>query len=340
MFNLRIILIFSVILISVFWGCSGDVTQKSEEVGNKTVDKLDSLMQLAKQQPDNADVFNNLAVYHLIHENFNDALHNVNRSLQLEPGNTKFFVTLSDIYLMMGDAERAQLTLYKALDLEPRNADIYVNIGRLQIYTEDYTRAFENLRKALELNKNNSKAYFWRGMAWLEKQDTAKAISDWQVAVANDPESFDGYYNLGLLMAARKDHFAFDYLDHALRLAPENTELLYDIGMAFQEIERYSKALETYNSILVVDSCNHKALFNIGYIQLVENEEYEDAIRYFSNALKCMPDYADALYNRGLAHEMMMNFDQARKDYKDVLNIVVNHQKAIDGLNRLDQIQQ
>ncbi|MBE0664128.1 MAG: tetratricopeptide repeat protein [Bacteroidales bacterium] len=326
-------------MLIILSGCGGNSAEQKK--GNEELphDKLSELKLKSEQEPENPDIFNELALYYLGNDNFNDALHNINKSLELEPGNTRYFITLSDIYLMMGDADRAQLIMYKALDLEPNNAEIYVNIGRIQVYTADYTRAYENLRKALEIDSYNSKAYFWRGFAKLENRDTLAAINDWQLAVANDPESFDGYFQLGLLMAERNDRFAFDYLDHALRLAPSEPELLYDIGMALQEIQRFSKAIESYERILALDSCFYKAWFNIGYINLVELEEFNIAIEYFSKAVKCNPDYIEAVYNRGLAYEMLGQFDNARKEYRTALDARINYPNAIEGLNRLDQIQ-
>lgn len=333
------IFFFLVFAIVIFAGCGNDPVREKQGSDPNGADKLAELQQLAIQQPQNASVFNELALYYLSKENFNDALRNINISLQLEPVNIRYLTSLSDIYLMMGEAERAQTTLYKALDLEPNNADVYTNIGRLQIFRQDYVRAFENLRKALEINRNHSDAYFWRGLAWLENGDTLKAISDWQLSVANDPDSFGGYFQLGLLMAGRNDRYAFDYLDHALKLAPEQPELLYDIGYAFQQIERFTKAVETYNRILSIDSCFFKALYNIGFINLTETEDYPSAIKYFDLTLKCRQDYVDALYNRGLAHELLNDFAQARADYQGTLNILVNYPKAIDALNRLDKLQ-
>lgn len=335
-----IIYFLSISILLIFLsGCGGNTIRQEKGNGVLPLDRLAELKLKSEQEPENPDVYNDLALYYLGIDNFNDALHNINKSLQLEPGNTKYFITLSDIYLMMGDADRAQLIMYKALDLEPNNAEIYVNIGRIQVYTADYTRAYENLRKALEIDSYNSKAYFWRGFAKLENNDTLAAINDWQLAVANDPESFDGYFQLGLLMAERNDRFAFDYLDHALRLSPSEPELLYDIGMALQGIQRFNKAIESYEQILALDSCFSKAWYNIGYINLVELEEFNTAIQYFSKALECNPDYVEAVYNRGLAYEMLGQFDNARKEYNAALNARTNYPNAIEGLNRLDQIQ-
>jgi len=330
---------FILLIIFFLVGCGGEPVQEKEDAKELPADKLTELKMRAEKEPRNAGVFNELALYYLSRDNFNEALHNINKSLDLEPNNTAHFVTLSDIYLMMGDAERAKLTLYRAMDMEPNNPEIYLHVGRIHVYTEDYPRAFENLRRAIELDRANSKAYFWRGVARLETGDTTRAISDWQLAIAHNPESFDGYFQLGLLMAERNDRFAFDYLVHALRLAPPDPELLYDIAMAFQEIYRFSKAIETYEHIISVDSCYAPAWYNIGFLHLVEFEEYNLAIEYFSRALECRNDYADAVYNRGLAYEILEDYPRARRDYQEALRLRVNFPKAIEGLNRLDRIQ-
>jgi Flp pilus assembly protein TadD len=335
------IILFLFLSFSVALSTSSCGSRESNSAANgqtQPQDRLSILNQRAQSEPSNPDVFNELAMFHLKNDQFSEALRNINKSLELAPRNTVYLVTLSDIYLMMGDAERAQLTLYKALDLEPNNAKVYVHIARLQVFMEDYQRAFENIRKALEIDHNLSEAYFWRGVALLENGDTTRAISEWQLAVAYDQESFGGYFQLGMLMAGRGDRFAADYLEHASRLAPPDIEILYDIGYAFQQIERFNQAIQTYERMLEFHPCPAIAFYNIGYINLVEFEEYAAATAYFSRALECDPDYADALYNRGLARELLSDFEGAESDYRATLTKAVNHPGAIKGLNRLDEI--
>jgi tetratricopeptide (TPR) repeat protein len=334
--NLSPILSFLLLLIISACGSHESKTTAAEQT--QPQDRMSILNQRALSEPSNPDVFNELAMLYLKNDQFSEALRNINKSLELAPRNTVYFITLSDIFLMMGDAERAQLTLYRALDLEPNNAKLYVHIARLQVFKEDYPRAFENIRKALEIDRTLSDAYFWRGVALLENGDTTRAINEWQLAVAYDQDSFEGYFQLGLLMAGRGDRFAADYLEHAARLAPPDNEIFYDIGYAFQQIERFNQAIQTYERMLAIDSCAAVAFYNIGYINLVEFEEYAVADAYFSRALNCNPDYADALYNRGLARELLSDYEGARNDYRAALTKAVNHPGAIKGLNRLDEI--
>ncbi|MDP2424383.1 MAG: tetratricopeptide repeat protein [Bacteroidales bacterium] len=303
------------------------------------MDELARLKRLTELEPNNAAFHNQLASVYLKRDNLNEALHFINKSLELEPSNEYNYFILSDIYLMMGDANRALTTLLKASDLSPNNADVYAQLGRLQIIMEDYPRAIKNLHEALALNSNHSKALYWRGFYHLERNDTARAISDFQLSVAVDQEFFEGYMELGQLLLAKGDKLAYDYFEHALQSAPPEPELLYSVAFLLQENERSFQAIEAYQRILKIDSTFYKAWYNLGYLYLTERDEADKALGYFNKALDINPEYVDAVYNRGLIYELREDYASARRDYLKALKMQLNHEKAIEGLNRLDKLQ-
>jgi tetratricopeptide (TPR) repeat protein len=108
--------------------------------------------------------------------------------------------------------------------------------------------------------------------------------------------------------------------------------------MFYQENDQYDKALETYAILGRIDTTFKNAPYNTGYIYLVYLKDFQQAARFFSQAIKKDPGYAEAYYNRGFAYELSNQFDMARSDYKMTLKLKTNYQKAIDGLNRLDKM--
>ena len=46
--------------------------------------------------------------------------------------------------------------------------------------------------------------------------------------------------------------------------------------------------------------------------------------------------YAEAYMNRGYCNEMIRNTEEAKTDYKMVLTLKPNFDKAVEGLNRID----
>jgi tetratricopeptide (TPR) repeat protein len=143
---------------------------------------------------------------------------------------------------------------------------------------------------------------------------------------------------LGELYAMRKDPIAADYLKNAIRLRPDSKEALYMLGMFYQEAGKYEYALETYSKLAKVDSTFKDASYNSGYIYLVYLRDFKKAAGYFTTALQRDPGYTGAMFNRGYAYELSGEYSKANRDYKHVLELKPNYQKAIDGLNRIDKV--
>lgn len=307
------------------------VSVKHEEVNHATV-----LLKQVEADPENAELRNKIALAYLENDNINNALHHINKALELVPAHAEYLITLSEIYLMMGDPHRAQLTLFRAMDHNPRHAGIYMRLGRLQVITKDYHLAFQYLRKALEIEPNFGKALYWHGLANLERGDTARAIEDMQLAIAADQNFFEGFFKLGSLMIGRNNHLAEQYLKRALELSPKTPELKVSIALALQDVGKHEMAEETYLEIIQYFPDNLKAWYNLGYLNLVMFQNADSAIICFTRAIELQPDLADAWHNRGIAYEIKGDLNSARNDFNQALTLRVNDPLTIKALNRID----
>jgi tetratricopeptide (TPR) repeat protein len=130
---------------------------------------------------------------------------------------------------------------------------------------------------------------------------------------------------------------AADYLKNALNVRPNDKVALYMLGMFYQESGSYNEAIQTYQVLMKTDSTYRNAPYNIGYIYLVYLKDFGKAGAFFSKALHVDPGYYEAIFNRGYAYELGGQYDKAAADYQQTLKIKPNYEKAIDGLNRLDQ---
>jgi tetratricopeptide (TPR) repeat protein len=65
-------------------------------------------------------------------------------------------------------------------------------------------------------------------------------------------------------------------------------------------------------------------------------KDFKKAVQFFTESIKKDPEYAEAYFNRGYAHELAGDYKNAYADYQKSLKIKVNYDKAIEGLNRLD----
>jgi tetratricopeptide (TPR) repeat protein len=182
------------------------------------------------------------------------------------------------------------------------------------------------------------RAFFIKGMAYREMGDTAKAVQNLQIAVEKDQQYYDAYMQLGLIFSTKHNPLAADYFKNALNIRPKSIEAYYGLGMFFQSVEEYNKAIESYTTILKIDPKYKYAHFNLGYIHLVYLKVYDAAIKHFTDAIIVDPNYAEAYYNRGYSFELRGDINNARTDYIQAMKIKPNYSKAVEGMNRLDKI--
>jgi tetratricopeptide (TPR) repeat protein len=288
----------------------------------------------------NAELYFERASLYIQKKKIDSAYRDLNKAISLDPEDARFFVALSDIYLMQGKISSCKEALEKAISLEAQNKEAYLKLAELNLMLQDYDATFENLKKSLEIDEYNPVAYFISAYAFLELEDTARAIENFQRAVDQKQDYYDAYIFLGNIFAARLDRLAEDYYNNALNVKPQSVEAHYNLALYYQNTEQIENALKTYNLLLRIDPDYIYAHYNMGYINLVYEKDFEKAIRFFTQTIERDQKYFEAYYNRGYSHELMGNYNEARWDYQKTLELKTNYSKAIEGLNRLDRLQQ
>jgi len=266
----------------------------------------------------------------------NEALGYINKALALDPANAAYFVTLSDIYLGMNNPVKAKEALNKASDLAPLDPVPSFKTGYLYLVLKEHALAREYFNRAIGLQPVYPQSYFHLGISYLETGDTVRAIQSLQTAAQQDERFLDAFVILGSLFESRDPGIAAAYYHNALRIDSANVQLRYNLGMILQQSGNDSLAEYQYLKILSIDSSYFPASYNLGYLHLVSREDYSGAIRYFDHTLQLNPSYVDALYNRGLCYEILGEKQKARNDYREALRILPNFERAVDGMNRLD----
>ena len=301
---------------------------------------LEKLNELNKQiQTDslNPDYYHERAIFYYENEEFNDALKDIWITLEIDSTYAEYFVTQADIYLGMGKMQACIEALDKALELDSENLRAYIKQAEINIVFHNYKEALDNIDHALKIDELEAKAYFLRGVILLENGDTVRGIRNFQKAIDVDQDYFDAHLQLGMLYADKKNKLAVDYFNNALNIEPKSREVNYYLAMYYQESGDYDMASQIYNAILNNEPDFYFALYNIGYVNLVYLQEFDQAVEYFTQAIEIDPEYADAYYNRGFAYELLKDVENSKKDYKKTLELSPNYEKAIDGLNRIDQ---
>jgi tetratricopeptide (TPR) repeat protein len=128
-------------------------------------------------------------------------------------------------------------------------------------------------------------------------------------------------------------------LQEALRQAPANADVLFELGLSFNAADDTAAAIDAYQRALVAAPRHHGALVNLGLVYLSQLGDPDRAQQYFETAAAVYPDSVAAQANLGLALQEQGRFDLALTHY-DCL--IADHPQAIEyrwnrGLTHLTQ---
>lgn len=287
------------------------------------------------KHPKDAELYYSRAKLLMELQRTNDAIKDLIIATDIDSKEEKYQMLLGDAYFANGDVEHSYQTFQRIIEQNDNNTEAYLKLGEIAYYSRDYERAMTSLSKVTERDKSNRTALFMKAFIYKEIDDTAKAVTLLQKVCDLYPDYAPAFEELGLLYANRHNALALEYLATANRIEPTNTNVLYGIGMFYQETGNYNKAEETYKQLLDINPNHIDAWHNRGYLQLYTFQNTDLAIEYFGRALQIDNRDLAALTNRGCAYEAKGMHDLAKADFQAAVKIDPNFTPANEGLKRL-----
>lgn len=177
-------------------------------------------------------------------------------------------------------------------------------------------------RRILALDPRVFPALYLLGMLRLQQGDSGEAAQLIEQALAihpNDPGAL-AHHGLALLGQSRFGE-AIASFDRLLAFQPGEPTALMGRGTALKALGRDAAALADYESVLAADARNSDAWNGRGLL-LRNLRRIDEALDSFNHALTLMPDFAEALQNRGdlLWSEKLDNLG-ATADLEKALNL-------------------
>ncbi len=189
-------------------------------------------------------------------------------------------------YSDLGESEAAIADFTKGLALDPADPDLFVNRGNAYLGRGDYLRAVQDYDAAISVGgepRAIAHAHNGRGWAKWKLGQASAAISDFEAAVRLDDAYASPLHNQAIvLMALERSHGALPFLDHALRLAPEDVSTLCLRSDAFRTLHQFSKALDDCVTAHRIDGTDPEPRWRIAWLR---STSADSAIRDGDEAL-------------------------------------------------------
>jgi tetratricopeptide (TPR) repeat protein len=147
-------------------------------------------------------------------------------------------------------------------------------------------------------------------------------------------------YNEGLELVNRGAYVdAVRKFQAALDLDPGLVDARYNLGVTYQKMKAYDKAIVHYRAVYNVRKRNPKYSFAIGYCQF-HLQRHKEAIRWFERVLEIQPDHARAQYSLAVTYDKLGQSYQAADAWRRYLEIDADSDWADEARRRLENLNQ
>jgi len=125
-------------------------------------------------------------------------------------------------------------------------------------------------------------------------------------------------------------HKAILYLSNAIKIQPNDAEMYYNRGVAYENLGQYQPAIKDYNQAISLKPAYSEAFYNRGTLYS-EIGQYRQAIEDFNQAISLQPNDAEAYHGRGFAYDKLGQYQQAIEDYNKAISLQPNYASAYNN---------
>jgi len=188
--------------------------------------------------------YNKAKVYEFIRD-FDSALEDYNKSIEINPGFVESYHDRGNIYQMKGQYDLALADFNKAVELNPCLSTTYTNRGNLYYAWEKEDLAIQDYTHALTLQPKDIFTLSNRGVVYQSQGEYDLALADFNRMLEMAPQSAAAYVNRGNLYSEleQNDSAIADYT-RALELDSKMTAVYYNRATVYEAKGEYAKALE------------------------------------------------------------------------------------------------
>ncbi len=243
---------------------------------------------------------------------FTEARAEFQKLLDDNPSNGDIAVTVALLSVQMNDLDVAEVQLKRVLEMDYKDPDaVRFHLGQVN---EERKRYDEAAKWYLSVEEGEQFVLAHARYAFmLARQDKlAEARAHLQNLVPqNDAQRVQIMQSEAQLMREAKDYKeSFEILRKALDVQPDQPELLYDVALAAEKIDRIDIA-ETNLRRLIVLKPDHAQAYNaLGYTLADRTDRLSEARDYIEKALKLSPEDPFILDSMGWVEYRLGHFAQ------------------------------
>jgi predicted O-linked N-acetylglucosamine transferase (SPINDLY family) len=181
------------------------------------------------------------------------------------------------------------------------------------------------IKEVLQNDINTADTIFGLGIAYLKANRLPEALVVFCVLQHYQNQDVRIPYNLGLIYSIQGEHqLAFEAYELALKINPDDPEVLINKGSTCNDIKNYASALEALERAIQLKPDVPEAWSNKG-IALNNLNLYQDAIDAYDEAIKLNPSYYEAWSNKSVPLKKLKRFTEAVEACDEAISLNPNY---------------
>lgn len=199
------------------------------------------------------------------------------------PDNAELYNNIALCYANLGDYEKAEKNYLRAQELNPKLAQVYINLADIYYRKKDMASGIGLMTTGICEIPDNMVLRHYLARFYMEDSRLDLAIDELEAILEKQPDNYDVYYDLG------KVHFelgnyacAIENFENVLDYKDENPWIYYFLGEAYEANDEIDKALSNYLKAIARNDAFSPA-YKKAAILFLARGDYDDAVEYFED---------------------------------------------------------
>jgi putative inorganic carbon (HCO3(-)) transporter len=215
-------------------------------------------------------------------------------------------------------------------------ADFYYREGREKLRGKNAIYLFE---KSVKLNPFIGEYWETLGDVYYEKKMWKKAKYAYLKSVKLNSTNLNALFNLGVIYENLQNYDkALKKYESALEISkkinPNDFELYFRLGNLYSYKKNYDEAIRMYEKVIEIKPDIYQAYLNLGNIYLLKGN-IDGAINQWQSAISVKNDLREAHWNLAIVYENTNRLDKALEEYKKVLVIEPDNEEVKEAIEKL-----
>lgn len=176
------------------------------------------------------------------------------KAKKINPLFVKTINQLASLFMSQNDPKKALKFMEEAAKISPNDPERQVEMGKAYMATGDQVKARQAFNTAIKEDENNLEMQKDIGEVYLDAGLEEYAVQAFKNVLTADPSKISIYNRLGIALR-RKGRFeeAIGEYQKAIKIAPDDEVLFFNLSKAFMDVKDKIKAKEAITKALALD---------------------------------------------------------------------------------------